>query len=70
MQDVQRELHQERSEHQMDQDKINELEAADAELRKVQAEALARKEEEINERTSEISRLAKQASTLLSCCIS
>lgn len=61
MQEVQRELQEERSEHEHDQAKISELESAGQSLRKAHADILARKEQEIRERALEYTQLTDKA---------
>ena len=61
-QEVQRELQQQRSEHERDQEKINELEEADRELRRTQAELLARKNQELEEAAREQNTLHQKVS--------
>ena len=61
LQDIQRELQQERNEHQQDQSKIDELQQADLQLRKAHADVLTRKEHEIQQRAIEYHQLADKA---------
>jgi len=63
-QEVQRELQQERSEHERDQEKINELEQADRELRRTQADLLARKNRELEEVAREKNTLNQKVALL------
>lgn len=64
MQDIQRELQQEKTEHQQDQSKIDELHQADLALRRAHADVLARKEQEIRQRAIEYHQLADKAECL------
>lgn len=61
LQEVQQELQQERSEHQLDQSKIDELERADLELKRVHADLMAHKELELRQRTLEFTQLSDKA---------
>ena len=68
VQEIQRELQQEKSEHELDQAKLNELKQADLELRRVHQEILARKDQELQQKALEYTHLTEKVHVSAVCC--